>query len=187
MSNDRVTKDQQRAIERHYEDYAKKMHEAFTEQVGSVVDCDIAFVDQTTYAEFIQSLNNPSCSYTFDIEPLKGPAIVDYSLPVAFGFITNANGTEVPKEARVLTANERDIMAKVITRNLADMEANWEPIEKISVAECALETNPEYIGVADPGDTVILVAFEVHGHNFSGLVNVCYPYKTLEPVLATFN
>ena len=148
---------------------------------------DIAFVDQTTFGEFIASLGNPSCTYTFTIEPLKGPAIIDYSLHVAYGFIAHAQDTKPNFEKRVLTADDRTIMAKIITSNLADMEANWEPIEKIQVSDCELETNPEYVGVAEPGDTVVLIAFEVHGQHFNGLLNVCYPYKTLEPVLSKFN
>jgi len=59
------------------------MASSFSALQRSVVDCDIAFVDQTTYAEFIMSLSNPSCSYTYSIEPLGGPAIIDFSIPVA--------------------------------------------------------------------------------------------------------
>ena len=50
-----------------------------------------------------------------------------------------------------------------------------------------LETNPEFMQIAAPADTVVLIAFEVSSANFSGLINVCYPYFTLEPIMAYLN
>lgn len=186
----RVSKDQQRTLENLHTNLARMMAASFSNFQRSVVDCDIAFIDQTTYAEFIMSLSNPSCSYTFSIEPLGGPAILDFSLPVAYSFIDRqfgGVGKNPPKEARPVTALERQVMSKVVTRALADLEATWKPLLKIQVTDAELETNPEFMQVAAPSDTVILIAFEVNSQHASGLVNLCFPYFTLEPVMAYLN
>ena len=186
----RVSKDQQRTLENLHSNLARMMASSFSTMQRSVVDCDIAFVDQTTYAEFIMSLSNPSCSYTFTVEPLGGPAIIDFSLPVAYSFVDRqfgGTGGNPPKEARPLTSIERSVMGKVVTRSLADLEATWEPLLKIQISDAELETNPEFMQVAAPSDTVILIAFEVNSQHASGLVNLCYPYFTLEPVMAYLN
>ena len=78
-------------------------------------------------------------------------------------------------------------MTKVVTRTLADLEATWEALLKIQVSDAELETNPEFMQVAAPSDTVVLIAFEVNSQHVSGLVNLCYPYFTLEPVMAYLN
>jgi flagellar motor switch protein FliM len=186
----RVSKDQQRTLENLHSNYARMLASSFSNIQHSVVDCDIAFVDQTTYAEFIMSLSNPSCSYTYTIEPLGGPAILDYSLPVAYSFIDRqmgGTGGNPPSKARPLTSIERTVMGKVVTRSLADLEATWEALLKIQVSDAELETNPEFMQVAAPSDTVVLIAFEVNSQHASGLVNLCYPYFTLEPVMAYLN
>ena len=186
----RVSKDQTRTLENLHSNLARMMASSFSTRQRSVVDCDIAFVDQTTYAEFIMSLSNPSCSYTFMIEPLGGPAIIDFSIPVAYSFIDRefgGSGSNPPSEARRLTGIERSVMAQVVTRNLADLEATWEALLKIQVSDAELETNPEFMQVAAPSDTVILIAFEVNSQHASGLVNLCYPYFTLEPIMAYLN
>ena len=186
----RVSKDQQRTLENLHSNLSRMMASSFSTIQRSVVDCDIAFVDQTTYAEFIMSLSNPSCSYTFSIEPLGGPAIIDFSLPVAYSFIDRqfgGTGGNPPSEARPLTSIERTVMGKVVTRTLADLEATWEALLKIQVSDAELETNPEFMQVAAPSDTVVLIAFEVNSQHASGLVNLCYPYFTLEPVMAYLN
>ena len=186
----RVSKDQQRTLENLHSNQARMMASSFSTMQRSVVDCDIAYVDQTTYAEFIMSLSNPSCSYTFTIEPLGGPAIFDFALPVAYSFIDReygGTGGPPPKEARPLTSIERTVMGQVVTRTLADLEATWEALLKIQISDAELETNPEFMQVAAPSDTVILIAFEVNSQHASGLVSLCYPYFTLEPVMAYLN
>ena len=186
----RVSKDQQRTLENLHANLARMLASTFSTLHRSVVDCDIAFVDQTTYAEFVMSLSNPGCSYTFSIEPLGGPAIIDFSLPVAYSFVDRqfgGTGANPPKETRPLTGIERNVMAKVITRALADLEATWEQLIRIQVSDAELETNPEFMQVAAPSDTVVLIAFEVNSQHASGLVTLCYPYFTLEPVMAYLN
>lgn len=186
----RVSKDQRRTLENLHSNLSRMLAASYSAMQRSVVDCDIAFVDQTTYAEFIMSLSNPSCSYTFAIEPLGGPAILDFSLPVAYSFVDRqfgGTGGNPPKEARPVTALERQVMSQVVTQSLADLEATWEPLLKIQVTDAELETNPEFMQVAAPSDTVILIAFEVNSQHASGLVNLCYPYFTLEPVMQYLN
>ncbi len=186
----RVSKDQQRTLENLHANLSRMMASSFSTIQRSVVDCDIAFVDQTTYAEFIMSLSNPSCSYTFTIEPLGGPAIIDFSLPVAYSFVDRqfgGTGGNPPQQARPLTSLERSVMSKVVTRSLANLEATWEALLKIQISDAELETNPEFMQVAAPSDTVVLIAFEVNSQHASGLVNLCYPYFTLEPVMDYLN
>ena len=58
----RVSKDQQRTLENLHSNLARMMASSFSTIQRSIVDVDIKFVDQTTYAEFVMSLSNPSCS-----------------------------------------------------------------------------------------------------------------------------
>jgi len=67
------SKAQVRAFEKMHADFAKRLAEHYTEFMGAIVDADIAFVDQTTLAEVIESWSKPSVSYTFTMDPLDGP------------------------------------------------------------------------------------------------------------------
>ena len=141
----RVNKEQTRTLENLHYNLARMMAASFSTFARQIVDVDIAFVDQTTYAEFIQSLSNPSVSYTYTIDPLGGPAILDFSTPVAYAFIERQFGGTVgrrPGERRPLTHIERSVMSAITTRALADLEATWEPLLKIRISDAELETNP---------------------------------------------
>ena len=185
-----ISKHQVRAIEKIHVSLTRAMSVHYAESVGRVVDAEIAFVDHTTYHEFILSLKNPGCAYTFTIEALGGPAIFDYGLPVACALVNYASGgktADLPADTSTAMdklRDERKVIHKILTRDLASLEAAWKPLGDIRMSDAELETDPNGMKIAEPEDTVILVAVEVNGPDFSGLVTVCYPDATLESVLA---
>ena len=56
----RVNKDQLRTLENLHDNFARLLSSTFSAAMRAVVDVDTAFVDQTTYREYIASLSNPS-------------------------------------------------------------------------------------------------------------------------------
>jgi len=42
------------------------------------------------------------------------------------------------------------------------------------------ETNPQFVQIAPPGETVILISLEVRMQNASGLMSLCFPFMLLE-------
>ena len=116
--------------------------------------------------------------------------MLDFTLPVALSFVDrqfSGKGSTPAGDARVLTSIERAVMAKVISRTLEDLEATWETLLKIQMSDAELETNPEFMQVAAASDTVLLIAFEINSQHASGLVNLCYPIFTLDPVINLLN
>ena len=175
-----------RTLENLHCNLARRMAGSFSAMQRSVVDCEIAFVDQTTYAEFIMSLSNPSCSYQFTLGPTNGQAILDFAMPVVFGTIDRTfggKGSSKGVDARQLSQVEMGIFAKIVKRAIEDLEATWEPILQVEISDIELETNPEFMQITAASEIVILLAFELNSTNMSGLVSLCYPFFTLESIL----
>ena len=182
----RVNKDQLRTLENLHDNFARLLSSTFSGAMRAVVDVDTAFVDQTTYAEFIMSLSNPSCTYQFTLGPTNGQAIIDVALPVVFGSVDRifgGKGSSQGIEARQVTQIEIGVINRIIKRVVEDLEATWEPILRVEISDIELETNPEFMQITASSEIVILLAFEVNATNMSGLVSVCYPFFTLEPIL----
>ena len=182
----RVNKDQLRTLENLHDNFARLLCSTFSGAMRAVVDVDTAFVDQTTYAEFIMSLSNPSCSYQFTLGPTSGQAIIDFAMPVTFAFVDRifgGKGSSQGVEARQLTPIEIGVMSRIVRRAIEDLEATWEPILRVEITDIELETNPEFMQITAASEIVILLAFEVNSTNASGLVSLCYPFFTLESIL----
>ena len=182
----RVNKDQLRTLENLHDNFARLLSSTFSGAMRAVVDVDTAFVDQTTYAEFIMSLSNPSCSYQFTLGPTNGQAIIDFAMPVVFAFVDRifgGKGSSQGVEARQLSPIEMGVINRIVKRVVEDLEATWEPILRVEVSDVELETNPEFMQITAASEIVILLAFEVNSTNASGLVSLCYPFFTLESIL----
>jgi len=187
----RVNKDQLRTIENLHDNYARLLSGNFSSAMRAVVDVDTAFVDQTTYAEFIMSLSNPSCSYQFTFgssanRGLNGQAIIDIAMPVVFSFVDRTfggKGSSQGVDARTLSQIEMGVINQILKRMVEDLEATWSPILPAEITDIELETNPEFMQISAPSEIVILLAFEVNSTNASGLISLCYPFFTLESIL----
>jgi flagellar motor switch protein FliM len=177
-----MTKTQQRSLETLHEDLAKKMHEHFTEINGVVADVDIAFVDQTTYAEFVASLSRPSVSFTFKVEALGGGSVIlDYSLPIAYSLLEYAG---VGKPEDKMEAKHRDALGIIFKRDLGCIESIWDAVVDFKGSDAQFETNPEALNVAQDNDHVALIGFDVHFPHASGKINLCYPIALLQSALS---
>jgi flagellar motor switch protein FliM len=182
----RVNKDQLRTLENLHDNFARLLSSTFSGAMRAVVDVDTAFVDQTTYAEFIMSLSNPSCSYQFTLGPTNGQAIIDFAMPVVFAFVDRifgGKGSSQGVDARQLSQIEMGVIAKIVKRVVEDLETTWESILRVEISDIELETNPEFMQITASSEIVILLAFEVNSTNASGLVSLCYPFFTLESIL----
>jgi len=180
----RVSKDQLRTLQNLHDNFARLLSSTFSTLQRSVIEINLVSVDQITYSEFIMSLSSPSCTYTFRMEPLEGVAIIDFSQSVVFSFVDRlfgGRGTSIVTE-REITWIEKSVMNNIIDCSLRDLERTWERIIPLECNVEMLETNPEFVQVVPASETVVLISFELKSENVSGLVNLCYPYISIEPI-----
>ena len=137
-----ITKEQQRNLEKLHVDLANRLGKVFTETLGSVADSDIGYVDQTTFAEFIMSLKNPSASYTFTVAPISendaspnGAVVIDFPPPIAHYFVKHELGE---KADGPLTEAERGVVNKVLINTLKEFEATWASVGKVQGVRCRI-------------------------------------------------
>lgn len=182
----RVNRTQLRTLESLHQNFARLLASTFSSAMRELVSVDTAFVDQTTYAEFIKSLSNPACTYQFTLGPTTGRVLLDVAMPVVFAAVDRAfggKGSSQGIDPRQLTAIEMGTINKIAKRMIEDLEATWEPIQRVDIHDVELETNPEFIQATTASEIVILLAFEVNAPHASGLISLCYPYFTLESLL----
>jgi flagellar motor switch protein FliM len=185
----RVSKDQIRTLENVHDTFAGHLGSSLSNIQRAMVDVELVSVDQITYSEFIMSLLNPSCTYTIAMDPLEGACIIDFSPPVCFMFIDRMfGGMGKPAETdRELTGIEKSVMNRIATKVFTELEIAWEQIVSVNMKQVGFETNPQFLQIIPPGETVIVISFNLKMLGSSGLVTICYPYVTLETVVDTLS
>lgn len=181
----RVSKDQIRTLENIHDTFAGHLGSSLSTIQRAMVDVEMVSVDQITYSEFIMSLLNPSCTYTVAMDPLDGACIVDFSPPVCFMFIDRMfGGMGKPTETdRELTGIEKSVMNRMATKVFSELEIAWEQIASLNLKQVGFETNPQFLQIIPPSETVIVISFNLKMMGSSGLLTICYPFVTLEPVV----
>jgi flagellar motor switch protein FliM len=181
----RVSKDQIRTLENMHDNFAGHFGSSLSTILRTIVDVDLVSVDQITYSEFIMSLVSPSCTYTFAAPPLEGVCLVDFNPTLTFAVIDRMFGGhgKIMETERELTGIERSVMATLVQRMYTQLERSWEHLVEIKVDQKSFETNPQFIQIVPPGETVVVISFQVKLFQSTGLLTICYPYVSLEPII----
>jgi flagellar motor switch protein FliM len=181
----RVSKDQIRTLENMHDNFAGHFGSALSSMLRSIVDLDLVSVDQITYSEFIMSLVSPSSTYTFAAPPMEGLCLVDFNPTLSFSIIDRMFGGhgKILETERELTGIERSVMSRVASRLYAELQRSWQNLVKIEIEQRSFETNPHFIQIVPPGESVVVISFQVKLFQATGLLTICYPYMSLEPIV----
>lgn len=181
----RVSKDQIRTLENMHDNFAGHFGSALSSMLRSIVDVDLVSVDQITYSEFILSLVSPSCTYTVAAPPMDGLCLVDFNPTLTFSIIDRMFGGhgKILETERDMTGIERSVMTRVAGRLYADLQRSWEHLVRIEIEQRSFETNPHFIQIVPPGESVVVISFQVKLFQSTGLLTICYPYMSLEPII----
>ena len=181
----RVSKDQLRTLENMHDNFAGHIGSVLSNIQRAMLDVDLVSVDQITYSEFIMSLVSPSCTFTFTAEPLEGACIVDFNPTLTYAFVERMFGGsgKVLDTGRELTGIERSLMSRIVKVIYKELEDAWAHICPVKIEQVSLETNPQFVQIVPPGETVIVISFQLKLFQSTGLITICYPYVALENII----
>ena len=181
----KFAKDQIRTIVMIHENFSRLLSSSLSAYLRAMVQSEVASVDQLTYDEFIKSLQNPTVINVLSLEPLEGSMVFEFAPNLAFGFIDRLLGGKGAYDGiiRELTEIEQMVTKRVVMRMANSIKEAWSNVVEIEPEYQGMETNPMFTQVIPPTEMVILVTLDVKIAEISGLMNVCYPFILLEPLL----
>jgi len=184
---DKFSKEQIRTVSNMHETFARLTTTSLSAQLRALVHCHVASVDQLTYEEFIRSIPTPTTLAVINMDPLKGNAVLEIAPEITFIMIDRlfgGSGNTGGKVSRDLTDIEQSVMEGIIVRILANMREAWTQVIDLRPRLQQIETNPQFAQIVAPGEMVILVTLEIKIGEESGMMNICIPYITIEPIVS---
>jgi flagellar motor switch protein FliM len=183
---DKFSKDQIRTVSIMHETFARLTTTSLSAQLRSLVHVHVASVDQLTYEEFIRSIPNPTTLAVVDMDPLKGSAVLEIDPAITFSIIDRLFGGqgEGAKFSRELTDIEQSVMEGIIVRVLGNLRESWSTVIDLRPRLGGIETNPQFAGIVPPSEMVVLVTLETKVGEVEGMMNLCIPYLTIEPIIS---
>ena len=151
-----------------------------------MVDVNALNVEMIKFGEFLNTLPVPTSMHVFRMLPLRGGALLVIESKLVFALIDTFFGgpgsMNVKVEGRDFTAIESHMILQVTDIIFKKMEAAWEPIEPIRIELDRSEVNPQFVGIVPPSDMVVATPFEIEMDDARGIISICIPYSTIEPI-----
>lgn len=184
---DIFSKEQIRIIGKLHEIFSRLTATALSVAAQADLKIYVASIDQLTYEEFIRSIPNPTTIATVTMDPLKGPALLEIDPAISFALVEllfGAQNPECPSRNREHTDIEQSLLEGMIIRILANLREAWSPFLDLRPRLSQIETNPNLVQIVPYTEMTILVTMEVKiGADIGGMMNLCVPWLTLEPIL----
>lgn len=183
---DKFSKDQIRTLFMLHESFSRLLNTYLSTHLRTIVNVEVASVEQLTYQEFVQSLSNPSVISILALPPLKGNIIMEVNTEIAFAFIDRVFGGEGKSgvKTRVLTEIEEAVMRRFVDKATSHLKEAWANVVEFYPTLEATESNPQFTQIVPPSDMVVIVTIQMKVGEVEGMMNICIPYLVLEPVMS---
>jgi len=177
--------EQIQAISYIHETFANLTTYSFSAHIRSICHVHAVSIDELTYDEFIRSLPSPATLATINMNPLKGSTILEISTETTFAIIDRMCGGfgEETKFQHELTDIEKSIMDNIIVQMLGNLREAWNQVLDMHPQVKAIDTNPQSVRIVSPNEIVILVTLKIKIGEVEGIINICIPSSTIEPVM----
>ncbi|MFD0711280.1 flagellar motor switch protein FliM [Paenibacillus sp. GCM10027626] len=181
----RFSKDHIRSLTRIHENFARYLTTYFSAQLRTFVQINVVQVEQLPYDEFIRSIPKMTILNIFEAEPLEGRMVLEVHPNVAYAMLDRMLGGQgvAPTKINALTEIETNIMERIFSRTFESLQEAWKTVIDISPRLEALETNPQFMQIVSPNETIALISLSTKIGDTTGMINLCIPHVVIEPIM----
>ncbi|ALS27556.1 flagellar motor switch protein FliM [Paenibacillus cisolokensis] len=181
----RFSKDHIRSLTRIHENFARYLTTYFSAQLRTFVQINVVQVEQLPYDEFIRSIPKMTILNIFEAEPLEGRMVLEVHPNVAYAMLDRLLGGQgtAPSKINALTEIETIIMERIFSRTFESLQEAWKTVIDISPRLEALETNPQFMQIVSPNETIALISLSTKIGDTTGMINLCIPHVVIEPIM----
>ncbi|MFN0060175.1 MAG: flagellar motor switch protein FliM [Planctomycetota bacterium] len=187
---ERVSKSQVIALEALHEVFARNVSASLSGYLRTVIEVRLISVEQFTYSEFTMSLPVPTSFNLLSCEPLEGNIILEVNPSILYPIIDRLLGggkCEALYLERPFTNIELSLVNTILSRVIAQLKETWDGIKEIDFQLFETESNPFLLQIVAPNEPIVLLSFEALMGEYSGLINICVPFKVIEPLMPEFS
>lgn len=179
----RMSKEQIRTLSRISESYARLLTSYLSSRLRALVEVKLLNVDQLPYEEFLRSIPEQTFLVLFQAPPLEGTMALEVSPTVCYAMLENILGGLGDGHVKGnFTEIDTMLLEDLFFDSMGSFRDAWRTLADLEPRMTALEFNPQFMQLASANDTVLLISFSVELAQTKGLVNLCIPHMSLEPV-----
>ncbi len=182
----RISKNQLRIIRSICDNFAESFTSFLVTKLQTTVSINVATVDQIYYSEYVLSVSNPACLFTFEIKNTDIKGILEINNDLAFLFVDKllgGSGTGT-KPVKVITPIEQKVLRVIVDRVMYDLNKAWQIVDNLEFVVERFEPDIDFAQITSQSESVLLITFEIVIGEQSYLMNICFATFAFDSILA---
>ncbi|ONI46952.1 flagellar motor switch protein FliM [Epulopiscium sp. SCG-B10WGA-EpuloA2] len=178
-----------RTLELMGENYARLISQYLSGMLRTLVPIKVVSSEAITFSDFTSALSNPIALAIIDPLPLKNNMLLELSTNIAFAFLERLLGGEgtALEHVREFTTIELVIIIRILENFVDYLREPWENMIDLKPRMSRVETNSQILNMIAPTEMVALITFSIQFGAVDGIMNLCIPYLTVEPIMDKLN
>lgn len=185
----RISKHQLRSIRSIHENFAESFSSFLVSKLQTIVNINLTSIDQLYYSEYVLSVSNPGCLYTFDITNTDIKGVLEFGTDLAFSLVDRLLGGNGKggKDSPIITPIEQKVLLVIIEAVMKELMKAWSTIEKLDFVVDKFESDIDFAQITSPNESVLLVSYEIMVDEQPFMMNVCYATFAFERILTNLS
>lgn len=180
----KLTREHVRMLQMAYETFARRYTTLLTSTLRVASQVTLIAIEQITYDEYIAGLDNPTCMFMVELDPMPGRTILEMATSMPLVWVDHMLGGPGGKQPdRPLTEIETPLVFGMLGRILDELRLSFESIVNLTPRVVGVEYNPQFAQAAAASDAVIIVSFEMRVGAEECIATACTPFAGLLPHL----
>lgn len=155
----------------------------FTSSLRTVCSVSLTGIEQSTYSEYVDSLDATTYLTIFSAEPLLGKCVLEVPLRAVMttvDYMLGGPGREDQPE-RPLTEIETSVVRGLLERLLGELRYSLAPIVSCEPIITGVEYSPQFAQVAGAADVMVAMRLELRIGERAFEMTMCMPFSGLLP------
>ncbi|MCI5822949.1 MAG: flagellar motor switch protein FliM [Lachnospiraceae bacterium] len=185
----KFSKEHLRTLEIIFEHYGRLLSTNLPVYLRKNIQVEVMNSEAVTYMEFSNSLSNPVILGVVNMEPLEGNIIVEMAAKLGYAVVDRMLGGEGEPLDKVREFSEIEllIIERIMTACVQLLREPWENVVDVNPRLERIETNSQFAQIISPSEMIAIITINIKIGEVEGLMNICLPYITLEPVMDKLN
>lgn len=185
----KFSKEHLRTLEIIFENYGRLLYTNLPAYLRKNVQVEVVNSEAVAYSEFANALSNPVLLCMVDFEPLQGKILMELAPTLGYAIIDRLLGGtgETLEKKRDFSEIEISIIERIISICIDLLREPWTNVVELNPRLEKIETNSQFAQVVSPTEMIAIVTLSIKIGEIEGLMNICLPFLTLEPVMDKLN
>ncbi len=182
----KLSREHLRTLQLAFETFGRQTGTLMTSALRSVCFIDLIEVEQQTYNEYVDTLDELTYLTVFNAEPLQQPGALEMPLAVVMTLVDKLLGGPGTggQPQRQLTELETAVVSGLYERLVAEVRYAFASIVTLEPVVKGVEYNPQLAQLAGSSDAMVVARFLLRMGEVEHPVSVCLSFAGLLPFLS---